>query len=44
MHLLRHKQAREARVRVEVEDRAHRLGPRGVSMSLHLGLRLQISR
>ena len=38
MHLLLHKQAREARVWVEVEDRAHKprlKGPRGVSTPLH---------
>ena len=40
-------QARRAKAWVEVEDKAHKLGlqgPRGVFMSSHLRLRLQISR
>ena len=46
-NLLHHRQVREARVWVEVRDRAHRSGlqgPRGVSTSLHHKLSLQINR
>ena len=46
-HLLCHRQTKEARAWVKVEDRAQKSGlqgPRGVSMPLHLELSLHISR
>ena len=46
-HLLLHRRAREARVWVEVEDRAHKLGlqgPRGMSTSSYRRLSQRISR